>query len=146
MPLMKGLLGDQKSPTTSRIDTDDSRMIAATASKPRPWTMTITLRDRPRCFGCGGSMLPKVVRIQRNFAVCDVCDRIDWHESHPYWSAIDSLGGPLELTTSRGIVYWTPPASLPVIDAYLRWMELWDIMKSAPTTRRPHLASSDISQ
>ncbi len=73
-------------------------------------------------------MLPKVVVIVQNHAVCEKCSFIDWSNYVAFWDAIESLGTALEITRSRGIVFWTPPASLPDHDAYLRWMELWEIM------------------
>jgi hypothetical protein len=77
-------------------------------------------------------MLPKVVVIQANHALCENCSTVDWSDIRPAWDAIDSIGSPLEITRSRGIVFWTPPPTLPDQDAYLRWFELWDIMKSTP--------------
>lgn len=92
------------------------------------WFMSITLNTRPRCFGCGGRMLPKVVVIQSNCAICEQCSTIDWSDFRPFWLALESLGSPLELSRSRGITFWTPPPTLPDIDGYLRWIELWDIV------------------
>lgn len=91
-------------------------------------------------------MLSKTVRIQADFALCELCDRIDQSEFRPHWLALDSLGATDELTRSRGIIFWTPPSSLPDQDAYFRWMELWDIMKRSPLPERPLLETSDILQ
>lgn len=138
------------------------------ASTRLPWFMSVTLATRPRCFGCGGRLLPKVVMVQSDFALCEQCARIDWSDYRPFWLAIQSLGSPLELSRSRGIVFWTPPVTLPQHDAYLRWIELWDIMSGPrdrtsgrrrrylsppfvpipdPTSSRgPHASNCDISQ
>lgn len=94
----------------------------------RPWFMAVSLGSRPRCFGCGGRMLPKVVTVQADHAICEACSFIDWSDYRSYWDAIESLGSPLEITRSRGIVFWTPPPTLPDQDGYIRWMELWEIM------------------
>lgn len=117
----------------------------ATTSE-RPWFMSVSLGTRPRCFGCGGRMLPKVVVFDGGFAICEICTSIDWSHQQPLWRALDSLGAVGELSRNRGIIFWTPPSSLPDIDGYLRWMELWDIMKRPRTVKRPLGENSDISQ
>lgn len=109
------------------------------------WFMSVPLDSRPRCFGCGGRMLPKVVIVQSDFAICEQCTAMDWSKCHPYWLALASLGSPLELSRSRGIIFWTPPATLPDIDAYLRWLELWDIMNPDRRPRRPTHGSPDMA-
>ena len=125
------------SPTGHWDIADDANTIAEAAAEPRPWFMAISLGSRPRCFGCGGRMLPKVVVVQSAFAICERCATTDWSGWRPYWHAIGSLGSTLELSTSRGITFWTPPASLPDIDGYLRWLELWDTMHPDRPARRP---------
>lgn len=125
------LHGEERSLTPSLDTTDDWKTAAEAAAKARPWFMAVSLASRPRCFGCGGRMLPKVVRIQANHALCEACSTIDWSDYRPYWRAIESLGCPLEITTSRGIVFWTPPHTLKDVDGYLRWMELWEIKTEA---------------
>lgn len=132
------LRGEDSSPNGHWDITDDAETIAEATANPRPWFMLISLASRPRCFGCGGRMLPKVVVVQADHAICDNCSSIDWSDSRAYWDALDSLGSPLELTRSRGILFWTPPATLPDQDAFIRWMELWDIMRTH-TSRHPIL-------
>ena len=105
--------------------------------RERPWFMSVSLATRPRCFGCGGRMLPKVVVFSSGFAICELCSYIDWSKFTPTWLAIESLGCAGELSRSRGIVFWTPPGSLPDIDAYLRWAELWEIMARTGTKESP---------
>ncbi len=122
------LTGDDAPPSLSEAPAEDAKTAPETADAERAWFMNIALRCRPRCFGCGGRMLPKAVRIVANYAVCEVCSNIDYSEIRPTWAALESLGSPLELTRSRGIIFWTPPSTLPDIEAYMRWMELWDIM------------------
>lgn len=77
-------------------------------------------------------MLSKTVRVQANFALCELCNDIDQSEFRPFWLALENLGSPDELTRSRGITFWIPPITLPDQCAYQRWMELWDIMKQPP--------------
>lgn len=127
--------GGDASPTCPLSTTDDWKTATETARKDRPWFMAVSLGSRPRCFGCGGRMLPKVVRIQENHALCEACSLVGWDEYRPFWAALESLGAPMELTRSRGIVFWTPPPTLPDQDAYIRWLELWDIMRGPD--RRP---------
>lgn len=122
------LQGEQSSKSSAEVNTNVSNATLERASSGLPWFMSISIATRPRCFGCGGRLLPKVVVIQSNFAICEQCSSIDWSDYRPFWLAIDSLGSPLELSRSRGITFWTPPFTLPDQDAYLRWMELWDIM------------------
>lgn len=124
------LHGGDSSPTCSDIDTELPNTTLERTSTGLPWFMSISLATRPRCFGCGGRLLPKVVVVQGNFAVCDRCEAVDWTEYRPFWLAIESLGSPLELSRSRGIIFWTPPITLPEHDAYLRWIELWAIMRT----------------
>lgn len=127
------LHGGDDSPSLPAIDADAAKTLAETAQNARPWFMAISLGSRPRCFGCGGRMLPKVVVVQADHAICELCSSIDWSDLRPSWHALESLGSPLELTRSRGITFWTPPASLPDQDAYLRWVELWEIMRRPRT-------------
>lgn len=120
------LHADDSSPATPEIAKNAPNTPSRVDTRPLPWFMSISLATRPRCFGCGGRMLPKVVIIQSDFALCQQCGRIDWSDYRPFWFALESLGSTLELTRSRGIVFWTPPPPLPDQDAYLRWMELWE--------------------
>lgn len=138
------LRGEDCSPNGHWDITDDETTIAGAPTEPRPWFMAVSLGSRPRCFGCGGRMLPKVVVIQSGFALCGNCGTIDWSRCHPYWLAIESLGSTLELSRSRGIIFWTPPPTLPDIDGYLRWIELWDILHPDRPSRRPIHDCQDI--
>lgn len=140
------LHGGESSPTCLSTTTELPNTTLEQACINLPWFMTISLKTRPRCFGCGGRLLPKVVIVQGNFALCDRCDRINWTDYRPYWLAIESLGCPLELSRSRGVTFWTPPPSLPERDAYFRWIELWDIVRGPRSTPRPHVVNSNISQ
>lgn len=133
------LHGGDSSPTCSEITTELQSTTLERATRGLPWFMSISLAARPRCFGCGGRLLPKVVVVQGNFALCDRCERIDWSDYRPHWLAIESLGSPLELSRSRGIIFWTPPITLPEHDAYLRWIELWDIMRGPRPCRSKSL-------
>lgn len=131
------LHGDDTPPTYNWSTTDDPTATTEDPTSPRPWFMAVSLRCRPRCFGCGGRMLTKVVVVQFDFAICEQCSTTDWSAYRPLWRALESLGSPLELSRSRGITFWTPPTTLPDIDGYLRWLELHDIMRHraiAPTT------------
>ncbi len=84
-------------------------------------------------------MLSKTVRIQANYAICDLCNEVDQSQFRPFWDAVESLGSVSELTRSRGVIFWTPPTTLPDQDAYQRWMELWEIMRSTdPQGLDPH--------
>lgn len=134
------LIGEEQSNTLSGYTVELAMEALRRSSSNRPWFMSVTLSSRPRCFGCGGRMLPKVVVVQSNFAICEQCSTIDWSDYQPFWLALDSLGSPLELSRNRNIIFWTPPATLPDHDAYLRWLELWDIMS---TTRTPRSEPSD---
>lgn len=127
------LHGGDSSPTCSDITTEVPNTTLEQASRALPWFTSISLPTRPRCFGCGGRLLPKVVVIQANFAVCDRCDRINWSDYRPFWHALESLGSPLELSRSRGVIFWTPPITLPERDAYFRWIELHDLIRHPPT-------------
>lgn len=113
--------------STSSGTTDDARASLENLIAEREWFMFIALRTRPRCFGCGGRLLSKTVRIQANYALCERCDGLDNSFYRPFWNALRSRGCTDELTTSRGIIFWTPPTSLPEHDAYLRWHELREI-------------------
>ncbi len=124
------LLAGDPSPASGFGTTEDRKTSPETTTTERPWFMFVSLRDRPRCFGCGGRMLSKTVRIQANYALCELCNEIDQSEFRPFWNAIDTLGCPGELTKSRGIIFWIPPRTLPDQEAYLRWMELWEIMRA----------------
>ncbi len=108
---------------------EDARKSLEALLADRAWFMLVSLKTRPRCFGCGGRLLPKVVTVQLDFALCDACGTIDWSEYRPFWNALTSRGCTDELTRSRGIIFWTPPSTLPDQDAYLRWLELRDIMR-----------------
>lgn len=129
------LHGGDSSPTCALGNTEAAKTISEHAGSRRPWFMPVCLASRPRCFGCGGRMLPKVVVVKGNYAICEKCSFVDWSKLHAFWDAIESLGSPCELTRARGIVFWTPPASLPDTDAYLRWMELWEIMAGTSARR-----------
>ncbi len=89
-------------------------------------------------------MLSKTVRIQSNHALCELCDGIDNSEFRPFWRALANTGSPGEITKSRGIIFWTPPRTLPDEDAYLRWWELRDIMRTTWATGRPHAQDGHI--
>lgn len=117
----------------STLDPTEDRETSSLAIDPgREWFMYVALRARPRCFGCGGRMLSKTVKIQANFALCERCERIDQSEFRPHWLALESLGAPDELTRSRGIVFWLPPITLPDQDAYCRWMKLLEAVRISP--------------
>ena len=125
------LHGENTSKTTSPSTSEISPETIEAACSHLPWFMSISLSSRPRCFGCGGRLLPKVVFIQANCAICDRCERINWDDFRPYWLALQSRAGPLELTRTRGIVFWTPPVTLRDMDAYLRWLELRQIERDS---------------
>lgn len=108
-------------------DTADPNSLPGIPETARPWFMSVSLATRPRCFGCGGRMLPKTVRIQSNFALCEGCSAVNWTQQRRYWLALEELGCPLEISRSRGIVFWTPPVGLPDQDACIRSIELADI-------------------
>ena len=140
------LIGEDESSTTEVYNLELANASLRRATSHLAWFMSITLASRPRCFGCGGRMLPKVVVVQSAFAICDKCSTTDWARCRPYWLAIESLGSALELSRSRGIIFWTPPATLPDIDGYLRWLELWDIMNPDRPPRRTGVAYDDMLQ
>lgn len=120
------LHGGDASPACAFSTSDDAETIPGSPVKQRPWFMSISLATRPRCFGCGGRLLPKVVVFQADFALCERCASTPWSDYHRFWLAIESLGKPLELRHTRGVTFWVPPSDLPDQDGYLRWMQLWE--------------------
>lgn len=131
------LHGEQS--TTTPLSTTTTIPITTLEQPTRdlPWFMSISTPTRPRCFRCGGRLLPKLVVIQANHALCDFCARHDNTEYRPFWDAIERLAPPLEISRSRGIIFWTPSPSLPDTDGYLRWLHLWNLMIATPQTDRP---------
>lgn len=134
------LRGEDDSNTTDGYNLELATIAHRRSSSHLAWFMSVTLDSRPRCFGCGGRMLPKVVVVQSNVAICEQCSHTNWSDFRPFWLALKSRGAPLEITRSRGIIFWTPPASLPDIDGYLRWIELREIRLHPRPARTKHLA------
>ncbi len=128
MSIIDFKLESQQFRNVSETDTTEDRKTSVeTATAARAWFMTVSLRQRPRCFGCGGRMIPKTVHVRHNRALCEICVDHDWSRIQPFWNAMADLAGPLEVTPSRGILFWTPPATLPDEEAYLRWLDLWTL-------------------
>ena len=134
-----GLEGEYDKRKRSGNDPDFPNTPSPHIYRDLPWFMSVSLSQRPRCFGCGGRMLSKVVTFSHGFALCEDCALTDWSNFHGCWRAIESLGSDREISRSRGITFWTPPVSLPDHDAFLRWLELWTIMRD---TRDPAPALS----
>lgn len=139
------LTPDNYSHTAPGGDTGNADTFIETPIADRAWHMCVSLPSRPRCFGCGGRMLPKGVVIVSNFAVCKLCSDHPLSDYFDAWLAIESLGCTLEITRSRGIVFWTPPGTLPDHDAYLRWMELWQIKTQYHVSDRRQLQRRGLS-
>lgn len=123
------LEGERNSVTSPTFEDGRPRKSWLAPESTLPWFLSIAVASRPRCFGCGGRLLPKVVVIVDNFALCEKCSTTDWSDFQPYWRALESRGPPLELSRSRGVTFWTPPATLPDMDAYIRWLKLRAIMR-----------------
>ncbi len=68
-------------------------------------------------------MIPKATRFLHDIAFCEACADRDAQRVVPFLMALESLIGPMELTRTKGIVFWTPPVALPDVDAYLRWLD-----------------------
>lgn len=85
-------------------------------------------------------MLPKAVTIADDTAWCDLCWLHDHTEDLALLVAIVNRGFPLDVTTSRGITFWTPPTKLDDQPLLLRWMTVADQQR----VRTPDLTLQEV--
>lgn len=90
----------------------------------RSWFMSVAVPTRPRCPACGGRMLPKAVMICGDVAWCDICHDAQHSDDVGWITGLLSRAGPSEFTVSRGVTFWTPPATLDDMPIYGRWVQV----------------------